>query len=335
MNSAILKKCPQLLRDFLFYMETIRGRSPKTVEAYYTDLHTFFCFMKAYKHDLSKYDNLNEIDISDIGQEFIRSITLSDVYEYLNYTMSERENNAKTRARKVSSLRSFFKYLTTKANILEDNPIQELEIPALKKSLPKYLTLEQSLELLSHVDSSSPKRDFCMVTLFLNCGIRLSELVGLNLSSIHLKEKKMTVLGKGNKERLLYLNDACIHSIEEYLKERSQISGIKEKNALFLSSRGTRITTRRVQQIIQRSLEQAGLAGQGFSAHKLRHTAATLLYQQGGVDIRVLQEMLGHVNLGTTEIYTHTSSQQLKDAAESSPLKNVKPPKNKKTVKQD
>ena len=331
MNSAILKKCPQLLRDFLFYMETIRGRSPKTVEAYYTDLHTFFCFMKAYKNDLPKQD-LNEIDISDIGQEFIRSITLSDVYEYLNYTMSERENNAKTRARKVSSLRSFFKYLTTKGHVLEENPIQELEIPALKKSLPKYLTLEQSLELLSHVDSSSPKRDFCMVTLFLNCGIRLSELVGLNLSNIHLREKRMTVLGKGNKERLLYLNDACIRSIEEYLQERSQIATIKEKNALFLSSRGTRITARRVQQIIQRSLEQAGLAGQGFSTHKLRHTAATLLYQQGGVDIRVLQEMLGHVNLGTTEIYTHTSSQQLKEAAESSPLKNVKPPKKKNTA---
>ena len=191
---------------------------------------------------------------------------------------------------------------------------------------------EQSLELLSHVDSSSPKRDFCMVTLFLNCGIRLSELVGLNLSNIHLREKRMTVLGKGNKERLLYLNDACIRSIEEYLQERSQIAAIKEKNALFLSSRGTRITARRVQQIIQRSLEQAGLAGQGFSTHKLRHTAATLLYQQGGVDIRVLQEMLGHVNLGTTEIYTHTSSQQLKEAAESSPLKNVKPPKKKNTA---
>ncbi len=334
MNSAILKKCPLLLRDFLFYMETIRGRSPKTVEAYYTDLHTFFCFMKAYKNNLAK-DKLSEMDISDIGPEFIRSITLSDVYEYLNYTMSERENNAKTRARKVSSLRSFFKYLTTKAHILEENPIQELEIPALKKSLPKYLTLEQSLELLSHMDSSSPKRDFCMVTLFLNCGIRLSELVGLNLSNIHMHEKSMTVLGKGNKERLLYLNDACIRSIEEYLRERSQIAGIKEKNALFLSSRGTRITARRVQQIIQRSLEQAGLAGQGFSTHKLRHTAATLLYQQGGVDIRVLQEMLGHVNLGTTEIYTHTSSQQLKEAAESSPLKNVKPPQNKKKAKQN
>lgn len=329
MNTAVLKNCPKLLRNFLFYMETIRGRSVKTVEAYYTDLHTFFCFMKTYKGFCDSNLSTKDMDISDIDLEFIKSITLSDVYEYLNYTMSERENNAKTRARKVSSLRSFYKYLTTKANVLEENPIQELEIPALKKSLPKYLSLEQSLELLSHVDSSSPKRDYCMITLFLNCGIRLSELVGLNLSSVHFAAKTMTVLGKGNKERLLYLNNACIRSLEEYLKERSQIKSIKDKNALFLSSRGTRITARRVQQIIQRSLEQAGLAGQGFSTHKLRHTAATLLYQQGGVDIRVLQQMLGHVNLGTTEIYTHTSSQQLKEAAESSPLKDVRPSRTK------
>lgn len=330
MNPSILQNCPQTVRDFLFYMETIRGRSPRTVQAYYTDLHTFFCFMKIHKGLVKKNTDFKEIDISDITIEFIRGITLSDVYEFLNYVMSIRDNNAKTRARKVSSLRSFYKYLTNKANLLEENPIQELEIPALKKSLPKYLTLEQSIELLTNIDSSAPQRDYCMVTLFLNCGIRLSELVGLNLSNIHFKEKTMTVLGKGNKERLLYLNDACIRALEDYLSERSQLKGIKEKNALFLSSRGTRITARRVQQIIERSLQQAGLGDQGFSTHKLRHTAATLLYQQGGVDIRVLQQMLGHVNLGTTEIYTHTSSEQLRDAAESSPLKNIKQPSRKK-----
>ena len=233
MNASALKNSPQLLRDFLFYMETIRGRSPKTVEAYYTDLHTFFCFMKIYKGVCDSKLSTKEIDISDIDLEFIKSITLSDVYEYLNYAMSERENNAKTRARKVSSLRSFYKYLTAKANVLEENPIQELEIPGLKKSLPKYLSLEQSLELLSHVDSSAPKRDYCMVTLFLNCGIRLSELVGLNLPSIHLTARTMTVLGKGNKERLLYLNDACIRSLEEYLQERSQVKNIRIKMPCF------------------------------------------------------------------------------------------------------
>ena len=189
MNPSILQNCPQTVRDFLFYMETIRGRSPRTVQAYYTDLHTFFCFMKIHKGLVKKNTDFKEIDISDITIEFIRGITLSDVYEFLNYVMSIRDNNAKTRARKVSSLRSFYKYLTNKANLLEENPIQELEIPALKKSLPKYLTLEQSIELLTNIDSSAPQRDYCMVTLFLNCGIRLSELVGLNLSNIHFKEK--------------------------------------------------------------------------------------------------------------------------------------------------
>ena len=337
MNRAILDNCPKLLREFLFYLETIRGRSPKTVDAYYIDLHTFFCFMKIQKKLCSPDTPFFEIDISDISLDFIRSVTLADVYEYLNYTMSERDNNAKTRARKVSSLRSFYKYLTTKANVLSENPIQELEVPSLKKSLPKYLTLEQSLELLSHIDSSAPKRDYCMVTLFLNCGIRLSELVGLNLSSIRLDSKTMVVLGKGNKERMLYLNSACVNALEEYLQERSGVP-VKDPKALFLSSRGTRITARRVQQIIQRSLDQAGLSGQGFSTHKLRHTAATLLYQQGGVDIRVLQQMLGHVNLGTTEIYTHTSNQQLQEAAERSPLKNVKQkpsPSSKPSKEQD
>ncbi len=233
MNTAVLKNCPKLLRDFLFYMETIRGRSVKTVEAYYTDLHTFFCFMKTYKGFCDSNLSTKDMDISDIDLEFIKSITLSDVYEYLNYTMSERENNAKTRARKVSSLRSFYKYLTTKANVLEENPMQELEIPALKKSLPKYLSLEQSLELLSHVDSSSPKRDYCMITLFLNCGIRLSELVGLTFPACILPLENNDGLGKGNKERLLYLNNACIRSLEEYLKERSQIKSIKDKTLCF------------------------------------------------------------------------------------------------------
>ena len=175
MNPSILQNCPQTVRDFLFYMETIRGRSPRTVQAYYTDLHTFFCFMKIHKGLVKKNTDFKEIDISDITIEFIRGITLSDVYEFLNYVMSIRDNNAKTRARKVSSLRSFYKYLTNKANLLEENPIQELEIPALKKSLPKYLTLEQSIELLTNIDSSAPQRDYCMVTLFLNCGIRLSD----------------------------------------------------------------------------------------------------------------------------------------------------------------
>lgn len=325
MKPAILTDCPAPLRDFLFYMETIKGRSVRTVEAYYIDLRTFLRFLLWERKIAPANIAFEEISIQGVDIPLLASVSLSEVYEFLNYALSERSNNAKTRARKVSALRSFYKYLTVKAHLIEENPIQELEIPAQKKSLPKHLTMEESLELLVHVDGDAKERDFCIITLFLNCGLRLSELVGINLEDLKLDEKTLKVTGKGNKERILYLNDACLDALRLYMKERVSPQNVKEKNALFLSRRGTRLTTRRVEQIVSDSLRMAGLDGQGYSVHKLRHTAATLMYQHGNVDIRVLQQMLGHVNLGTTEIYTHTSSKQLEEAAERSPLAHVKP----------
>lgn len=327
MKTAILDDCPEPLRDFLFYMETIKGRSVRTVEAYYIDLRTFLRFLLQRRGLVSSDLPFEEIPIRGVTASLLSEVTLSEAYEFLNFTLSERANSAKTRARKVSALRSFYKYLTVKAHLFDDNPIQDLEIPALKKSLPKHLSMEESLELLVHVDGEFKERDYCIITLFLNCGLRLSELVGINLSDLRLEDQSSTlkVTGKGNKERLLYLNDACVSALQVYLKQRVSPQNVKEKNALFLSSRGTRLTARRVEQIVEGSLKLAGLSGQGYSVHKLRHTAATLLYQYGNVDIRVLQQMLGHVNLGTTEIYTHTSSKQLEEAAEHSPLAHVKP----------
>ncbi|MDY4191442.1 MAG: tyrosine recombinase XerC [Oscillospiraceae bacterium] len=327
MKPAILDDCPEPLRDFLFYMETIKGRSVRTVEAYYIDLRTFLRFLLQRRGLVSSDLPFEEIPIRGVTASLLSEVTLSEAYEFLNFTLSERANSAKTRARKVSALRSFYKYLTVKAHLFDDNPIQDLEIPALKKSLPKHLSMEESLELLVHVDGEFKERDYCIITLFLNCGLRLSELVGINLSDLRLEDQSSTlkVTGKGNKERLLYLNDACVSALQVYLKQRVSPQNVKEKNALFLSSRGTRLTARRVEQIVEGSLKLAGLSGQGYSVHKLRHTAATLLYQYGNVDIRVLQQMLGHVNLGTTEIYTHTSSKQLEEAAEHSPLAHVKP----------
>ena len=325
MNAKILDDCPQLLRDFLFYMETIKGRSAKTVEAYYVDLRTFFRFMKLHYALVKPKTPEEQIRISDIDAALIRRITLSDVYEYLNYTLSSRENNAKTRSRKVSSLRSFFKYLTVKAGVLEENPVLNLEVPSIKKSLPKYLSLEESLELLKNVHSTAPERDYCILTLFLNCGMRLSELVGINLADIK-EDNTLKVTGKGNKERILYLNQACTDAIGQYMRVRPRAQG-PDKNALFLSKQERRISNRRVEQIVNECLRAAGLSGKGYSAHKLRHTAATLMYRHGGVDIRLLQDMLGHANLGTTEIYTHVSSSQLEAAAQKNPLSRVKPPR--------
>ena len=326
------KDAPKPLRDFLFYMLTIRGRSPRTVNAYYTDLRTFMRYLKMKRNRL---EDEGGVCISDVDVEMLAGVTLSDVYDFLNYTVVERENNAKTRARKVSSLRVFFNYLTVKEMVLEENPVKNLELPSIKKSLPKYLTLEESMELMAAVESKFPRRDYCILTLFLNCGMRLSELVGLNLSDI--RENTVRILGKGNKERIIYLNDACLFALEEHYRERATLQRAAKTNALFLSSRGSRITPRRVEQIVAMCLKAAGLDGKGYSPHKLRHTAATLLYQHGQVDIRVLKEILGHANLATTELYTHVSNKQIEHAASKSPLaavkikqKQIKIPANKK-----
>ena len=314
---------PDFLRDFLFYLLTIKGRSPKTVEAYYIDLRMFFRFLLQYKHMAPADQPIHEISIDSISLDFVKNITLSDAYAFLNYTLTEADNNAKTRARKVSSLRSFFRYMTAKSHLLEKNPVQELEVPSVKKSLPRYLTLEESLELLNSVEVKDfeSARDYCMITLFLNCGMRLSELVGINLSD--MKEETLTITGKGNKERVVYLNDACRAAIKTYLAVRP-VDGVKDKDALFLSSRKSRISGRRVEQIVEKALQSAGLSAKGYSPHKLRHTAATLMYQHGGVDIRALKEVLGHENIATTEIYTHVSSAQVENAIKSSPLSQVK-----------
>ena len=314
--------CPQIMRDFLFYMLTIRGRSPKTVDAYYIDLRTFFRFIKGYKVLKALPEDLAQLSIEDLTTDTICSITLSDVYEFLNYLQTSRGNEATTRSRKVSAIRSFFKYLTTKTNLLEENPVKDLEVPAVRKSIPKYLNLEESKLLLSVVDGKQKERDYCMITLLLNCGMRLSELVGINLDSI--RDDTVRLLGKGNKERIIYLNEACVDALAAYLKVRKIPKKETDRYALFLSAQGRRVSPRRVEQIVEENLKKAQLSGRGYSPHKLRHTAATLLYQHGNVDIRILKEILGHANLGTTEIYTHISDKQLEKAAAASPLAKEK-----------
>lgn len=265
-----------------------------------------------------------DIDISNVDMKLVSTVTLREVYEFLNYILRNRGNNQAARARKTSSLRQFYKYLE-KNSFISSNPIKELESPKQKKSLPKYLTLEQSIELLNSVDGPYKERDYCILTLFLNCGLRLSELCGLNYSDIRT-DNTLRVLGKGNKERVIYLNFACLNALEAYMKVRP-VDGLKDKKALFISRNHNRMSPKTVQALVYKYLEKIGLNSQGYSCHKLRHTAATLMYQTGDVDIRVLKEILGHENLGTTEIYTHLSNQQLKQASEKNPLSNIKPKK--------
>ena len=323
MKNSLYDGSPEIIREFLGYIGTIKGKSPKTVSEYYFDLRTFFRYIKWKRGLVPPDSDFESIPISDITLDLIRTIDLTQVFEYMNYLAADRNNSPKTRSRKVSSLRSFFHYLTDKTGKLQKNPVQELETPKLKKSLPKYLTLEQSLELLSKVDGKTRERDYCILVLFLNCGMRLSELVGLSLNDVHLSSGTMKITGKGNKERMVYLNDACTDAIQKYLAVRPK-EGLIDRNALFISGQRKRISPKTVQYIVKKYLAEIDLGGPGYSVHKLRHTAATLMYQQGHVDVRVLKDILGHENLGTTEIYTHVSNEQMANAAKANPLSKVK-----------
>lgn len=316
--------CPDFLRDFLFYMETIKGRSTRTVDGYYLDLRSFLRFLLIKNHCADASVDYTEIKISNASFDLIKNATRLDAMEFLAEFQQNHDNHAKARSRKVSAIRSFYKYLNVSIGKLSENPMQNLETPSLKKALPKYLTLEQALELLTHIETNFTERDFCMITLFLNCGMRLSELCGINLADI--KDNRLKLLGKGNKERIVYLNESCLNAIYSYLDVLNSGEKVKrvDKDALFLNRAGKRIGPRRVEQIVEDCLKQAGLDGMGISPHKLRHTAATLLYQNAGVDIRVLKELLGHESLSTTEIYTHVSNRQIEDASNKSPLKNVR-----------
>ncbi len=330
---------PDVLRDFLVYHETIKGHSKKTIDEYFLDLRTFFRYLKRVKIPSVRDKRLDEIDIRDIDLGFVKEVTLADVYGYLAFLARDRERSARSsqtkyglsatsRARKIATIRSFFKYLTLKTKQLDVNPVAELDSPKTKKTLPRFLSLEESTRLLLSVEGPNRDRDFCILTLFLNCGLRISELAGLDLGDI--RADSIRVLGKGGKERLVYLNDACADAINDYLLVRRGQKAV-ETRAFFLSARRERISTSTVHYLVKRHLSAAGLDSSKYSSHKLRHTAATLMLRNG-VDVRTLQELLGHEHLNTTQIYTHVESDSLREAAALSPLSNIVKP-SKKTKK--
>ena len=335
MKHEILLSAPPVIRDFLTYNETIRGKSSKTVEEYYRDLKTFFRYLLRLRGLVDPEIPFEEIPLDKVDEQLIKTVTVSDLFSFIVYCKNDRGNNTTTRARKTSTLRIFFKYLTAQTHLLEKNPAEMLEMPKIKQSLPKHLTLEDSVGLLDAVDGQHRERDLCILTLFLNCGMRLSELCGLNVSDIQ-SDGSMRILGKGNKERIIYLNSACSQTLKAYMTVRPA-DGLRgnDRDALFISRNHRRISRQNVQYLVKRYLDKAGLGGKGFSTHKLRHTAATLMYQYGNVDIRVLKDVLGHANLGTTQIYTHVSDKQVRGAIDSNPLNSAKKGTKKRIKKQD
>ncbi|NLU52638.1 MAG: tyrosine recombinase XerC [Clostridiaceae bacterium] len=312
---------PDIVVEFLNYMLTIKNKSSKTVSEYYYDLRTFLRYIKVVKHnaDETKFD---ELPVIDVTIDDIKSIDLSDLYSFMAYISRERNNSAVTRARKVACLKSFYKYLYTKVKLIDSNPAAELDSPKIVKRLPKYLKLDESINLLKSVSGKkNVARDYAILVLFMNCGLRLSELVGINVNSI--RGDTLTVIGKGNKERTVYLNEACQKAIADYMAERSKLKGIKDPKALFLSERKVRISPKTVQYLVKKYIKAAGLDADKYSPHKLRHTAATLMYKYGHVDIRALQEILGHESISTTEIYTHIDEDQLRNAVKNNPLSSI------------
>ena len=322
---------PRILLEFLSYHETVKAHSQKTVDEYYLDLRNFFRYMKQLREPELSACEPEQIDIRDIGIEFIRSITLTDVYSYLAYLSRERPQrpnseksskglSAASRARKVATLRSFFNYLCNKVHLLQENPIQDIDSPKIRKTLPRYLTMDECVQLLEGVDGPNRERDLCILTLFLNCGLRISELIGLNRSDI--QDDALRVLGKGDKVRIVYLNQACKNALAAYLQVRPVVGG-KDQDALFVSRNRQRISRATVHSLVKKHLADAGLDSQRYSSHKLRHTAATLMLQNG-VDVKAVQEVLGHEHLNTTEIYTHIDNESLRIAAKANPLSHIK-----------
>ncbi len=328
-------EAPKIIKDFLVYHETIKAHSKATVDEYYLDLRNFFRFIKIERGLAPRNSDLDSINISDIDKDFVSAVTLAEVYSYLSFLSRDRVRNqrshveehgisASSRARKIATIRSYYKYLTVKAKVIDVNPVQDLDSPKVPKTLPRYLSLEESKALLQACDGKNRIRDYCIICIFLNCGLRISEIVGLNLNSIG--DDYIRVHGKGNKERVVYLNDAVKSAIADYMSVRKNTAAIDE-NAFFLSNRRTRITRETVHSMVKKTLIKAGLDSEKYSSHKLRHTAATLMLQNG-VDVRTLQEVLGHENLNTTQIYTHVDNTELRIAAEANPLSDFEPNKN-------
>lgn len=330
---------PEFLTKFLNYKLIIENMSEGTVKEYNYDLLLFLRYIAFRKEKnnvnidgeiIEDESRVHEIDISRLDVNLLSKITLDDIHSFLAFVKKNYDNSANTIARRTSSIRSFFKYYSSVNPVLKQNVASNLESPKLPQRLPRHLDIEEAKRLLESTKTATNKkaekyipRNHAIITIFINCGLRLNELVNINISDINFETRFLKVTGKGNKERSVYLNDACMKALDRYIKTRPENISKEYKDALFLSNQNKRISRRGVQYIVENEMKKAGLDTTKFSTHKLRHTAATLMYQYGDVDIAALQKVLGHENISTTEIYTHAESYEVKRAIENNPLANL------------
>ena len=282
MNYSIpLESLPSLVREFASYKSAIQNASERTINEYLLDLRTFFRFLLARDQKISPAsDDFEKIDISGVDLEYIRNITTEDIYEFLMYTDRVRGNMAAAKSRKLSALKGFFKYLTVKRMMLEENPTANIEAPKKAHTLPKFLSLEESLELLNAVqndkESKTKIRDYAIITLFLNCGMRVSELVGIDLEDVDSQLRSLSVTGKGNKQRIVYLNEACRTALSDHMAERKSEKHARcQSHALFLSSREQRISVKTVQWLVYKYLEMAGLESKHYCTRQEMWTSVS------------------------------------------------------------
>lgn len=312
---------PEFLNNYLVHLKVVQMLSERTISEYYFDVRLFLKYI--HKNNINSDIETIDINISDMSVDELKNISVKDVYNFIFYVADERQNSKQARYRKKSSLKSFFKYLIKTEHIIENDPIRDIDMPSPKTAMPKFLSLDESMKLLETSNNSDSLRDYCIITLLLNCGMRLSELIRINTKDIDFNENRIKITGKGDKERMVYLNKACISALRNYIELRNDNPKAIDEPALFISNRNKRISKRRVQQIVENTVKLAELDGKGITTHKLRHTSATLMYQYGEADILALKELLGHSSTVTTEIYTHISNEQVRNAVEANPLANV------------
>lgn len=321
------KQSPEFLSNYLKYKRYIDFGAQTTTDETFFDLRTLFRYVKLYLYDKNKLVNITKeefkkIDITDVTIEDLEKMNQNDLQNYLFFLDSTLENVSKTRNRKLASMKRLYEYLETN-NLINVNPTKWMQSATIEKRQPKYLDLKESKQLLANTINSDSRykiRNYAIICIFLNCSLRLSELVGINLTDLKIdnSEQSLRVTGKGNKQRILYLNSAVCEAINTYLKVRPPLDkSNKDYNALFLSSREKRISQRSVQDIIKSELkelmESKGKESAKYHTHTLRHSCATLLYNEANVDIFVLKRILGHESLVATEVYTHVSDKKLRE----------------------